>query len=87
MKAGLFISSVLLCLACNTSSNRQSDEAAITKLLDNESHFAAKGDSTQWASCWVNSDDVSFIITTSDGSQTFNDFNSLAKGTAPDQAF
>ena len=70
---------ILLCVACNTSSDRKSEETVITKILDDETRFAAKGDSIQWASCWVNSDDASFIITTADGVQTFNDFNSLAQ--------
>ncbi|HRO45499.1 hypothetical protein [Agriterribacter sp.] len=79
MKTELFISSVLLCLACNSTSNRQSDEAAITKLLDNESHFAAKGDLAQWASCWVDSDATSFIYTSAGGVETLKGFKPLAQ--------
>lgn len=66
-------------VACNTSPDRKSDEAAIAKLIDNESHFAAKGDSVQWKTCWVNSDDASFIYTSVSGVQAYDDFNSLAQ--------
>jgi hypothetical protein len=78
MKQALILLTVLSFGACNTSTDRKSDEAAITKLLDDETHFAAKGDSLGWASCWVNSDEASFILTDADGVQTYSDFNSLA---------
>lgn len=69
----------IVCIACNSSDDPKDDEAAITKLLNDETHFAAKGDSTNWASCWVNSDDASFTITTADGTQSYSDYNSLAR--------
>jgi hypothetical protein len=79
MKPTLLALATIIFVACNTPADRKSEEAAITKLLNDESHFAAKGDSAQWANCWINSDEASFIYTTADGAQTFNDFNSLAK--------
>lgn len=79
MKLVFIIPTVLIFIACNTSTDQKSEEAAITKLLDNETHFAAKGDSANWAACWINSNDASFIITTADGAQVINDFNSLAQ--------
>lgn len=79
MKQALILLAVLSFVACNASSDRKSEEAAITKLLDDESQFASKGDSLQWASCWVNSDEASFIITDADGVQSYSDFNSLAE--------
>lgn len=78
MKTILVMSAVLSCLACNSVSNHQADEAFIIKLLDNESHFAAKGDSSQWASCWLNDDETSFIYTSADGVEAIKGFTSLA---------
>ncbi|HRN57950.1 MAG TPA: hypothetical protein PLL71_15935 [Agriterribacter sp.] len=69
----------VVCLSCNSSTDRKADEAAITKLLDNESHFAAKGDSAQWASCWLNSDDISFMYVSAAGVQSAKGFKELAQ--------
>ncbi|MFT3947031.1 MAG: hypothetical protein QM763_08670 [Agriterribacter sp.] len=74
-----FVVFVIVCISCNSSSDRKADEAAITKLLENESHFAAKGDSVQWASCWLNSDAVSFIYTSAEGVQSVKGFKTLAQ--------
>jgi hypothetical protein len=79
MKLVFIMTAVFFCVACNTSTDRKSEEATITKLLEDETHFAAKGDSANWASCWINSNEASFIITTADGAQVINDFNSLAQ--------
>lgn len=78
MKRTLIFLAVLFLAACQKTSDRKSDEAAITKLLDDETHYAAMGDSKAWASCWINSDEASFIFTDVDGVQTYTDFNALA---------
>lgn len=69
----------IACISCNNSPDRKADEAAITKLLENESHFAAKGDSAQWASCWLNSDDISFMYVSAGGVQSIKGFKALAR--------
>ncbi|MFT4016789.1 MAG: hypothetical protein QM668_07475 [Agriterribacter sp.] len=87
MKNLLIVTIILFSLGCNTASDKKSDESVITKLLENESHFAAKGDSAQWASCWLNSDDVSFIFTSSEGVQFVKGFKTLAQFIGEDKPF
>lgn len=79
MKPGTLALTALLIAACNTSFAQKSEETAITKLLHDESHFAAKGDSVQWAKCWLNSEDASFMYTSSEGVQNFKGFKALAQ--------
>ncbi len=69
----------VICLACNASSDRKSEEEAITKLLNEETHFAAKGDTANWASCWVKPDDAGFILTNAEGTQAFDNLHTVAK--------
>ena len=69
----------IACISCNNLPDRKADKAAITKLLENESHFAAKGDSAQWASCWLNSDDISFMYVSAGGVQSIKGFKALAR--------
>lgn len=78
MKRTLVLLLVLTFIACSTSTDQKTEETAIAKLIDAETHFAAKGDSLQWASCWVNSDEASFCLSDVDGVQTYTDFNMLA---------
>lgn len=69
----------IACISCNNLPDRKADEAAITKLLENESLFAAKGDSAQWTSCWLNSDDISFMYVSAGGVQSIKGFKALAR--------
>lgn len=80
MKPLFIFSVVLVSFACNTTFDLKTEEAAITKVLNDESHFAAKGDSAKWAGTWLNSEEVSFIYTNAEGVQTLNGFNALARG-------
>ncbi len=80
MKPALFLAISIFSLAyCKIPVDQKSEEAAITKLLQNESEYAAKGDTLQWAKCWMNSDDVTFHYTNSEGLQSVNGFQSLAQ--------
>ena len=45
---------VLLCWACTKPIDHEAEKAIITKLIDDETKFAAAADSAKWASCWVN---------------------------------
>ncbi len=74
----LVIAFAALC-SCTATLDFKSEEAAITKVLLNESEYAAKGDHAQWAKCWLNSDDVSFSYTNYEGLQFVNGFQSLSK--------
>lgn len=87
MKRSLILYVAFLFAACHTSSDQKSEEAAITKLLNNESQFAAKGDSIQWKNCWVNSDDASFIFTSAAGVEVYDDFQSLAQAIGQTKPF
>ena len=78
MKSTLIFYAGVLLLGCNASTDKKSDEAAITKLLDDETRFVAKSDSANWANCWVHSDDVSFMYTTADGVESVKGFKSIA---------
>ncbi|MCC6288737.1 MAG: hypothetical protein IT249_12720 [Chitinophagaceae bacterium] len=69
----------LLFMCCKSKPNLQSEQEAITKLLNDESYFAAKGDTVQWAKCWLNSDDVSFMYTSAEGVQSVKGFKTLAQ--------
>ncbi|PVD50665.1 hypothetical protein DC498_18920 [Terrimonas sp.] len=78
---------VVVCISCNSTPDRKSDEAAIIKLLEDESHFAAKGDSVQWAKCWIHSNDASFIYTTAEGVQSIKGFKPLAQAISKIEPF
>lgn len=79
MKLKFLVPAMLLFASCSSSTDQKSDEAAIIKLLENESHFAAKGDSAQWASCWLHSDNVTFIYTSAEGVQQVKGYAPLAQ--------
>ena len=79
MTLKLIVPAMLLLISCSPSSNRKADEAAIIKLLEDESQFAAKGDSSQWASCWLHSDDASFLYTSAEGAEQVKGYSSIAK--------
>ena len=79
MKPIFFTVFAFVFTACNTLFAQKSEEPAIKKLLEDESHFAAKGDTKQWANCWVNTDEATFMYTTSEGVQSFNGFKSIAQ--------
>jgi len=87
MKSTLISFAVFLITVSNTVAAQKTEEAAIIQLLQDESHFAAKGDSVQWANCWLNSEDVSFIHTTAEGVQTFHGYKSLAQAISSIEPF
>lgn len=60
------------------ASAQNPEEIAIKKVLENESYAAAKGDKAEWGSCWLNTEEVSFIYTSAEGVQTLNGFKALA---------
>jgi hypothetical protein len=78
---------ILLCCACANPINYDAEEASITKLLNDETNYAAAADSANWASCWITSEEASFMITTVDGTQNYYDFNSLASEISDSEPF
>ncbi|HRP55666.1 hypothetical protein [Agriterribacter sp.] len=87
MKQFFIVTIILFSLGCNTATDKKSEEAAIAKLLYNESHFAAKGDSAQWAGCWLNSEETSFMYTNAEGVNTVKGFAPLAQFIATVEPF
>ena len=73
-----FLFVILMCFGCASQINYDAEKASITELLNNETNYVAKGDSANWASCWVTSEEASMMITSADETQNFYDFNSLA---------
>jgi len=74
----LFIFSVIFFCSCSTPINWEAEKGSITQLLNDESKYASVGDSTNWASCWLESEETSMMLTSSEGFQNYVGFTSLA---------
>lgn len=70
--------SVLLCWACAKPIDQEAEKAAITKLIDDETKYAAAADAKNWATCWVSSPDANFILTSADRIEQYQNSDSLA---------
>lgn len=77
----------LLCGACASSIDYDAEKTAITKLLDDESKFAAAADSASWAACWVTTEANPFTFTAADGISGYSDFNALATAISEAEPF
>jgi len=77
MKIYILLFIGILLFACSDNMNVEKDKAEIKSLLEKESQYAAKADVDNWALCWDNSDEASFIYTDNDGSQNYHGFNAL----------
>ena len=62
MKIWMYIF-VLICWACSKPIDFELEKKSITKLIDDETKFAAAADSIGWESCWTNTDEAVFSIT------------------------
>lgn len=69
---------VLICWACAKPIDEDAEKAAITKLIDDETRYAASADSEGWATCWVSSPDAMFMLASADGVELFQNSDSLA---------
>ena len=69
---------VLLCWACAKPVDFEAEKNAITKLIDDETQYAASADSAMWASCWVTNDEVIFSLASADQAAEYKGWNSLA---------
>ena len=68
---------VICCCACTHFQDQNAEQAAISKLIDDETHYAASGDSLQWASCWVNDENAQFTFTSIDGISQYSGWFSI----------
>ncbi len=71
---------VLLCWACAKPINHEEEKAIITKLIEDESKYAAAADSAKWASCWVNDDDARFMYASADQSVEYKSWKTIGAG-------
>jgi hypothetical protein len=55
MKKSILLITVF-CWACTKPINHEEEKAAIYKLIEDESKYAAAADSAKWASCWINNE-------------------------------
>ena len=76
----LFYACLLLCWACAKPVDFEADKAALTKLIDDETKYAASGDSLNWVKCWINTSEAQFIIASANGLQQFNGWNNIRDG-------
>lgn len=79
MKTWIYIF-VLLCWACAKPIDFETEKTAITKLIDDETKFAAAADTINWAKCWANTAEAQFIIASASGSQQFNGWDNIKGG-------
>ena len=71
---------VLLCWACAKPINHDEEKAIITKVIEDESKYAAAGDSVKWASCWVNNDEARFMYASADQSVEYKSWKTIGAG-------
>jgi hypothetical protein len=55
----------LLCCACAKPVDFDAEKTAITKLIDDETKFAAAADTANWAKCWAHSPEATFTYSNS----------------------
>jgi hypothetical protein len=83
MKTSLLLL-VLLCMACAKSVDHDSEKSALTKLIDDETRYAAAADSTNWAKYWQHSDEAVFTMTSASGTQQLKGWKAIHTGVTQD---
>ena len=68
--------SVLLCLAC-AKPGSDAEKELITRLIDDETRYAAAADSVNWANCWVNTEEALFTYVSTDGPHQYKGWNNI----------
>ncbi len=86
MKEWIYIF-VLLCWACAKPVDFDAEKTAITKLIDDETKFAAAADSLNWSGCWNHTKDAVFSIASADGAQQFIGWANIKDGLKGGQPF
>lgn len=69
---------LLLCWACTKPVDQETEKEIITKLIDDETSFAAAADAENWAKCWINGSDAMFMLSSADGVELYQNADSLA---------
>jgi hypothetical protein len=83
----LILFSVLLCWACAKPIDEEAEKAAITKLIDDETRYAAAADSANWSACWLNTDEAVFSIASADSSGHYKGWASVASAACEFEPF
>jgi hypothetical protein len=76
MKTSFFLS-LALCIACAGQPDYEKEKSAIATLIDQETHYAAAADSSNWKKCWTNTDEAMFTITSAAGAQQFRGWHNI----------
>ncbi|HYQ58329.1 MAG TPA: hypothetical protein VEP89_13390 [Draconibacterium sp.] len=87
MKFTLIFITATLFIACSTQVDVETEKQAIKTLLEKESQYAASGDLDSWSACWVNTDEASFSMTSSQETQHTNGFSEIKEGIADIEPF
>ncbi len=72
-----FLLFVLLCCACTKSMDQDAEKTAITKLIDDETRYAASADSANVAKYWSHNDETIFTITGATGAQEYRGWQAI----------
>lgn len=68
---------VFVCFACSRSVDHETEKSAITKLIDDETRYAAAADKKNVSKCWSTTDEARFTITGADGSQEYKGWKDI----------
>lgn len=72
-----FLLFVLLCFACSRSVDPDAERSVITKLIDDETKFAASADLASWQKCWDSTEEAVFTIASIEGIQQLKGWNAI----------
>lgn len=78
---------VLLFWSCAKSVDYETEKAAIAKLIEDETTYAAAADSAKWASCWVTNDEARFSFASADQTAEYKTWNALAAALSGSEPF
>lgn len=76
----------LLCCACARSVDPETEKTMITKLIDDETRYAAAADMANLEKCWLTTDEAMFTFTSADGTgkyQGWKEITALMKDAQP----
>lgn len=74
----------LLSVACSKQVDTEAEKSAITKLIDDETRYAAAADSANWKKYWNHTDESGFTITGAEGTQQFKGWKAIQTGLTTD---
>ncbi len=77
----------MLGFACNSTIDFESEVDSIKTLLNDETHYAAMGDSEKWRSCWVSTDDATVLYMSADTFVVFTNIPEFSEALADIEPF